>query len=331
MAWRSAGGFCLGAVWCAAALSGCAERQPADPALVQAGTITASGIRGRIAAVADDSTRGRATASPELDRVAAYAVQVFSDAGLRAGTATGFIQPWSSPAGPTPNTIAVLDGSDPALRDEYVLFLAHMDHIGTAAGSLGCVAALADSICNGADDNGSGVAAVMELGRAYGGLRDRPRRSMLFVLVSGEEEGLLGSRYFVAHPAVPLQEIVAAVNFDMIGRNARDSVLVIGMDRSSLGPLTREVGLAHAELGMRPVPAPWMGGSDHLPVDSSGVPTIWFFSGVHPDLHRPSDTVEKIDAEKAARIVRLAFYIGLEIANRTARPVRNVPAPPATR
>ena len=329
MAWRCAAWACLGAVACTVAVSGCAERQPADPALVQAGTITESGIHGRIAAVADDSMRGRATPGPELDRMAAYAVQTFSDLGLRPGPATGFIQLWSSPAGPAPNAVAVLDGGDPALKEEYVLFVAHMDHIGTASGSLGCVAADADSICNGADDNGSGVAAVLELARAYDGLRARPRRSMIFVLVSGEEEGLLGSRYFVAHPAVPLAQVVAAINFDMIGRNARDSIMVIGMDRSSLGALTTEVSQAHAELGMRPVPIPWpLGGSDHLPFDSSGVPTLWFFAGLHPDFHRPSDSVEKIDAEKEARIVRLAFYIGLEIANRAPRPVRSTPAPP---
>jgi len=314
------------------ALSSCAERQPVDPALVQAGTITAAGIRGRIAAIADDSMRGRATPSPALDRLAAYAAQAFSAFGLGPAPATGFIQPWTSPGGTAPNAVAILDGGDPGLRNEYVLFVAHMDHIGTASESLGCIAADADSICNGADDNASGVAAVLELARAYAGLRARPRRSIIFLLVSGEEEGLLGSRYFVAHPVVPLEEIVAAINFDMIGRNARDSILVIGMDRSSLGTIMTEVGLAHAELGMRPASVPWRpGGSDHVSFDSSGVPTLWFFAGVHPDLHRPSDTVDRIDAEKAARVVRLAFYLGLEIANRSPRPVRTAPAPPSGR
>jgi len=318
------------AVSCAAVLTHCAEHQVADPALASAGTITAPGIRARIAAVADDSMRGRATPSPGLDRMGAYAAQTFKAAGLAPGPLTGFIQLWTAFGGTARNAVAVLDGSDADLRGEYVLFVAHMDHIGTASSGLGCSAVGTDSICNGADDNGSGVAAVLELARAYAGLRARPRRSMLFLLVSGEEEGLLGSRYFVAHPAVPLGAIIAAINFDMIGRNARDSILVVGMDRSSLGALATEVSLAHAELGMRPVSVPWpLGGSDHLPFDSCGVPTIFFFAGLHPDYHRPSDSVEKIDADKEARVVRLAFYIGLEIANRVPRPVRIAPGSPA--
>jgi hypothetical protein len=329
MAGRGAARAGLGVVWCAVALAGCAERHPADPILVQARTITAAAIRGRIAAIADDSMRGRPTPGPELDRAAAYAVQTFSSLGLGPGPGTGFIQLWSAPGGPAPNAVAVLDGVDPLLRNEYVLFVAHLDHIGTARESLGCAAADADSICNGADDNGSGVAAVLELARAYGGLRDRPRRSMIFLLVSGEEEGLLGSRQFVAHPAVPVALIVAAINFDMIGRNARDSILVIGADRSSLGALLTEVGLAHPELEMHPAPIAWMGGSDHVPFDSAGVPTLFFFAGLHPDFHRPSDAVELIDADKEARVVRLAFYLGLEIANRSPRPVRTAPAPPS--
>ncbi len=329
---RSAATVCLGAAWCAAALCSCAERQPADPVPVEAATITAASVGARIAALADDSMRGRPTASPELDRAAAYAAQAFLASGLGTGQAAGFIQPWNSPRGPTPNVMGVLEGSDAALRGEYVLFVAHLDHIGAARDSLGCVAAGADSVCNGADDNASGAAAVLELGRAYGALRGHLRRSAIFLLVSGEEEGLLGSRYFVEHPPVPLDAIVAAVNFDMVGRNALDSILVVGMDRSSLGALLTEVSLAHAELGMRPASVPFpLGGSDHIPFDSGGVPTLWFFAGVHPDLHRPSDSVEKIEADKEARVVRLAFYLGLEIANRTARPIRNAPgggAPP---
>jgi hypothetical protein len=312
------------------ALSSCAERQPADPVPLQAATITAASVRGRIAALADDSMRGRPTPSAELAQAAAYAARAFQSAGLVPLGAGDFVQSWTLPVGPAPNVMGTLTGGDAALKGEYVLFVAHLDHIGTARESLGCVAALADSICNGADDNASGVAAVLELARAYGGLRGRLRRSTIFLLVSGEEEGLLGSRYFVEHPPVPLQDIVAAVNFDMLGRNAPDSILVVGTERSSLGALLTEVSLAHAELGLSPVSVPYpYGGSDHIPFDSGGVSTLWFFAGVHPDLHRPSDSVEKIDADKEARVVRLAFYLGLEVSNRTARPVRYAPAPPA--
>jgi hypothetical protein len=329
MAWRGAARTPLRVVACAVTLSGCAEQRPADPFLDQARSITASRIRAIVAAVADDSMRGRMTPSPELDRMAAYAAETFSSLGLNPGMATSFLQVWSAPGGSAPNVVAVLDGTDQALRNEYVTFVAHMDHIGTVRNGLGCVAAGADSICNGADDNGSGVAAVVELARAYAGLRDRPRRSMIFLLVSGEEEGLLGSRYFVAHPAVPLGAIVAAVNFDMISRNARDTILVVGADRSSLGALLVEVSLAHPDLDIHPAPIAWLSGSDHASFDSGGVPSLFLFAGLHQDFHRPSDAVDRIDADKEARVVRLAFYLGLEIANRPSRPVRSVPAAPS--
>ncbi len=328
MTWRGAARAGL-AVACAAALSTCAERHPADPVVVQARTITATSLLTRVAALADDSMRGRPTPSPELDRAVTYAAQAFSAAGLDPGTA-GYTQTWSSSRGAARNVVAILPGAEPGFRDEYVVFLAHLDHIGVVGDSLGCVPVGADSLCNGADDNASGAAAVLELARAYGGLRDRPRRSMIFLLVTGEELGLQGTWYFVAHPVVPLTQIVAAINFDMIGRNAQDSILVVGADRSSLGSLLAETGPAHPELELHATPAAWMGGSDHVPFDNAGVPVLWFFGGVHPDLHHASDAVDRIDAEKAARVTRLAFFLGFEVANRTPRPARNAPAPPSS-
>ena len=196
-----------------------------------------------------------------------------------------------------------------------MLLVAHMDHLGVGQSVGG------DSIYNGADDNASGTAAVLELARALGGYEWRPRRSLIFLLVSGEEEGLLGSAYYVAHPAVPLAQTVAAVNLDMIGRNARDSVLVIGGDASSLGGSARLVAREHPELGMRPVvPAGLSGGSDHVPFAKAGVPAVFFFSGLHGDYHMPSDEVGLVDGEKEARIARLVFYLMLEVANTVQRP-----------
>jgi hypothetical protein len=311
----------LAAAASAALAAGCADHQTTDPALSQAQTITALGIRGRIAVLADDSMRGRLTPSPELDKAAAWAVAEFQGSGLGPGLVTGFLQTWPAPGGPAPNVVGVLEGSDPALRFEYVVFVAHLDHIGTAASGGRCAATGADSICNGADDNASGAAAVLELAHAFGGLRPRPRRSLLFLLVSGEEEGLLGSAYYVANPAVPLAQTVAAINLDMIGRNATDSVLVIGMGLTTLGAQTGQVWSEHPELGMRPVGVGYpYGGSDHISFGGNRVPVLGFFSGLHPDYHRPSDTVDRIDADKTARIVRLVYYLGLQVANRTDRP-----------
>jgi Peptidase family M28 len=312
--------------WLAAS---CGEHRVTDAAVAAAETITAAAIRSHVATLADDSMRGRPTPSAALDLAAVYAVTTFRGAGLGPAFDSGFVQTWNTGTGTAPNVVGVLPGSDPALRSEYVLFVAHLDHIGTVADGLGCHADGADSLCNGADDNASGSAAVLELARVFGELSPAPRRSILFLLVSGEEEGLVGSSYYVAHPAVPLARTVAALNLDMISRNASDSLLVIGTELSSLGPLAAATAQAHPELHLRPAGVPWpYGGSDHIPFGSAGVPTLAFFTGLHADYHRASDETGRIDADKEARVVRLAFYLGLAIANADARPgwIAAVPA-----
>ncbi|HEX4627790.1 MAG TPA: M28 family peptidase, partial [Gemmatimonadales bacterium] len=131
-----------------------------------------------------------------------------------------------------PNVVGILEGSDAALSKEYVLFTAHLDHIGTPGAGEGCVARGGDSICNGADDDGSGSVAVLELAQAFASARERPKRSLVFMTVSGEERGLWGSAYFADHPTVPLASIVADLNSDMVGRNAKDTLAVIGREQS---------------------------------------------------------------------------------------------------
>jgi hypothetical protein len=128
-----------------------------------------------------------------------------------------------------PNVVGVLRGSDPVLRDTYVLLTAHMDHVG-----IGRPDASGDSIYNGADDNASGTAALVALAGAFAAMPQPPARSILFLAVSGEEKGLLGSRWFAEHPTVPIDAIVANINLDMIGRNAPDTIVVIGKEYSSL-------------------------------------------------------------------------------------------------
>ena len=223
-----------------------------------------------------------------------------------------------------PNVVGVLEGSDPTLRDEAVVFVAHMDHVGvTANGRCGAVGA--DSVCNGANDNASGTAGVMELAEAYASMHPRPRRTMVFVTVAAEERGLLGSAYYVEHPVVPLERTVAAINFDMLARNDPESIQLIAKAYSTLGTTADEVAAAHPELHMAPVIDESQHGfafqsSDHYPFAVKGVPVLFFFSGLHPDLHGPTDSPENADFDKAARVARLAFYIGLEVANADGRP-----------
>ena len=223
-----------------------------------------------------------------------------------------------------PNVVGILEGSDPRLRNEYVLITGHMDHVGVAGGGEGCTAQGADSICNGADDDGSGTIGVVELAQAFAQLHPRPHRSLVFLTVSGEERGLWGSGWYAAHPERPLDRTVADLQMDMIGRNWRDSIAVVGKEHSTLGAAVDRVNAAHPELGMRLVDDPWHGQfymqSDHYSFARRGVPAIFFFNGVHPELHTPKDEIDRIDAEKAARIVRMVFYLALDVANATAPP-----------
>jgi Zn-dependent M28 family amino/carboxypeptidase len=217
-----------------------------------------------------------------------------------------------------PNTIGIVEGSDPALRDEYLVFSAHMDHIGVAPGSR-------DSVNNGADDNASGTAGVIELAEAFSRPGGRPRRSIIFLTVSGEEKGLWGSRYFSEHPTVPLEQIVADINLDMLGRNWADTIVAIGKEHSDLGATLERVNAAHPELRMVAIDDRWPEErfyfrSDHYNFARKGVPALFFFNGVHEDYHRVTDSPDKIDAEKESRILKLLYYLGQEIGNAPRRP-----------
>lgn len=220
-----------------------------------------------------------------------------------------------------PNTVGIFEGSDPERKNEYIVFSAHMDHVGRAGQpAASCRAAGADSVCNGADDDASGTAAILELAEAYAMLDPRPKRSLIFLTVSGEEKGLWGSDYFAGQPPVPLEQLVANINIDMIGRNWTDTVVVIGKEHSDLGETLNRVNAEHPELNMTAIDDIWPEErfyfrSDHYNFARRGVPALFFFTGVHEDYHRPTDHVEKIDAEKQSRIVKLVFYLGLDLAN----------------
>ena len=217
-----------------------------------------------------------------------------------------------------PNLVAVLEGRDRRLRHEYVVISAHLDHVGVRPGR-------ADSIFNGADDNASGVAGLLEIAEAFGAREARPRRSLLFLVPSGEEKGLWGSGYYVRHPTVPLSHVVADLNMDLIGRNWGDSVIVTGPEMSSLGRTLRRVTEAHPELRMTPLADRWpeeriFYRSDHYNFALKGVPVLFFTSGTHADYHQPSDAAALIDTEKAARLTRLVFHVSAAVANAPERP-----------
>ncbi|MFI5209237.1 MAG: M28 family peptidase [Gemmatimonadales bacterium] len=227
-----------------------------------------------------------------------------------------------------PITVGILEGTDPQLKSEYMVYSAHMDHVGVAGVSNQCRAVGADSICNGADDDGSGTVGVVELAEAFSQKAARTRRSIIFLTVSGEEKGLWGSDYFVSHPTVPLSSIVADINIDMIGRNWPDTIVAIGREHSDLGTTLARVDSMHPELGMVAIDDRWPEEnfyfrSDHYNFAKNGVPILFFFNGVHDDYHQVSDSPDKINAEKESRILQLLFYLGQAVANAPQRPQWN--------
>ena len=220
-----------------------------------------------------------------------------------------------------PNTVGILEGSDPVLKNEYIVYSAHMDHIGVTPGK-------ADSINNGADDDASGTTGVIELAEAFSRPGARPRRSIIFLAVSGEEKGLWGSDHFASHPPVPIGQIAANINIDMIGRNWPDTIVAIGKEQSDLGATLNRVNAAHPELRMTAIDDRWPEErfyfrSDHYNFARKGVPVLFFFNGVHEDYHEVTDSPEKINSEKEVRILKLLYYLGQEIGNSPNRPQWN--------
>jgi len=197
------------------------------------------------------------------------------------------------------NVAGFLPGSDPLRAGEWVLIGAHHDHLGAFAGS-------GDTIYNGADDNASGVAGVLELARRFASLEDRPARSLVFVTFSAEEKGLLGSRALVSQRLLPTGKLVFMLNLDMIGRNPGQAVQVYGdATARALGPIVREaagkLGLEVALHGTR-----IMSASDHTPFYEAGIPVLALFTGLHQDYHRPSDEAGTLAYERMESILGLA-------------------------
>ena len=228
-----------------------------------------------------------------------------------------------------PNVVAMMPGNDSVLKNEYVIFSAHMDHIGSAGDGVGgCTAKGADSICNGADDDGSGTTGILSIAEAVAKLKGRTGRSIIILNVSGEEKGLLGSAYFAAHPSVPLANVVADINMDMIGRNDSDSIVVIGKEHSDLGATLAQVEALHPELHLRAADDIWpqesfYSRSDHFNFARKGVPILFFFNGTHPQYHQADDEVRLIDTSKLARVAQLGFFLGIQIAETEQRPKWN--------
>jgi Zn-dependent M28 family amino/carboxypeptidase len=223
------------------------------------------------------------------------------------------------------NVLAFLEGTDPELKSEIVVVSAHYDHVGIINGE----------IHNGADDDGSGTVTVMEIARAFKTAKDKgqgSKRSILFLHVSGEEKGLLGSEWYSDHPVYPLANTVCDLNVDMVGRKDADHedgryVYLIGSDKLSteLHQISEEANKKYTQLNLDYTyndpndPNQFYYRSDHYNFAKHNIPVIFYFSGVHEDYHKPGDDPEKIMYDKMAEIGKLVFHTAWDVANRPER------------
>jgi len=279
-------------------------------------SITAAELLAHVRAVSDDSMRGRATPSLGLEATGRYVRDRFAAAGLLPAVDGGWEQPFDIFI-PTPgtglNVVGWIEGSDPIRRSELVVVSAHMDHLGVGAPVAG------DSIYNGADDNGSGTAALLELAEALSELDEPPARSVVFAAFSGEELGLVGSAAYATDPPFPLASTVASLNLDMLSRNSPDSVAVL-RSSAAIGALVDAVAARSRSLGLTVAPDPWPGEnllhrSDQWSFIRLGVPGLLMTSGLHADYHTRWDEADRIDPDKLERVTRLALLILLDLAD----------------
>ncbi len=228
----------------------------------------------------------------------------------------------------TANVAGWLEGSDPALKDEVVVVGAHMDHLGMG-GSHSLSDEKTPQIHPGADDNASGTSAVMALASELSRPAYRPRRSVLFLCFSGEELGLLGSAHYVRNPLVPIEKTIAMLNMDMVGRMKDNQLSVIGSGTgSSWDSILDGLGAAK-EFTLRKDEGGF-GGSDHQSFANAKVPILFFFTGLHADYHKPSDTPEKINAADTARIASFVGRVTRAVADNPVRPEFRVVQAPAS-
>ncbi|MDQ2665291.1 MAG: M28 family peptidase [Gemmatimonadota bacterium] len=327
----------------------------AESTSAQEPVVNADRIYRDIAYLSDDRLEGRGTGTVGNDSAAAYIARNHALVGLRPlmpdtsrsecraertpSACMGFLQQFNA-RGPevahtghpeglrTENVIAMVPGSDAVLRNEYVVIGAHFDHLGRSSfGALDPQAG--DAIRNGADDNASGTAAVMELARLFSA--HPTRRSIIVASFTGEELGLLGSQWFVDHPPVPLDSIVAMVNFDMVGRLRNDKLIVYGVATAKEMPEVLDAANVAPKLRLSAV-GDGFGPSDHSSFYAKGIPVLHFFTDLHDDYHRATDDIERINAPGEARVVALAERTVRAIANRPSRltAVRVAAPPPSS-
>ena len=273
-------------------------------------SITRGELYDHIKFLSTDEMKGRNTPSKELDKTAQYVSDAFRKAGLKPlGKDGTYILPWNYRGEEAPNCIGLLEGSDEKLKDEYIVIGGHMDHVGVIGGE----------IHNGADDNASGTSGVLELAEAFGALKVRPKRSIIFMTFGGEEKGLLGSRAYVNDPAIPNEKTVAMINLDMIGRSTDNYLFIGGTGTSPIWDGLVKKYNDHYKFNLETAPG-GLAPSDNSNFYREDIPVLFFFTHVHEDYHLPGDDIEKVNVEASEKILYMVYDVVTEVAEAKERP-----------
>lgn len=314
-----------------------AQKDPANADVVKyMNTITPAELKTHLYIVASDEMEGRNTGEPGQKKAGKYLIEQYTKNGISyPGAATDWYQKvpsafmarsFSPKLNDSENIWAYIEGTEKP--EEVLVISAHYDHVGMKNGE----------VYNGADDDGSGTVALLEIAQAFMEAKKEgygPKRSILFLHVTGEEHGLHGSRYYSENPLYPIANTIADINIDMVGRRDDDHkdngnyIYVIGSDRlsSELHAINEEANKKYTKLDMdykyndRKDPNQFYFRSDHYNFAKKGIPIIFYFNGVHADYHKPTDTPDKIEYDLLAKRAQLAFVTAWELANRDKRPV----------
>lgn len=270
-------------------------------------------VTSTVSFLASDELGGRAIGSPEYDIAAAFVASRFRGAGLDGVTEGVFYQELTvDPKRPLKNVVGILPGKDPELAKEAIIYSAHLDHLGRKENK-------GDGIFNGADDNASGVTAVLTLADAFGATGTN-KRTLIFIAFSGEESGLLGSKRFVEEPIWPLDKVVAMINIEMIGRpepGANGKIWMTGWRESNLGELMNQASFPKGvEIFEHPKFSEMLyRASDNWPLAEKGVVAHSFSAGsLHGDYHQPDDEWDRLDTKHMTRVIRGLYEASLPLS-----------------
>jgi hypothetical protein len=291
--------------------------------------------------LADDARQGRGVGTEGINQAADYIARAFARAGLKPGGTDGWFQPFElSPTAPAlahmslgpqtvKNVIGILPGRGPH-AGEVVVLGAHYDHLGL--GTNGYIQFALDTaigvVHNGADDNASGVVALIEIAHRLASHEPRSHRTYVFIAFTAEELGAIGSQYYVAHPVRPTDSTYAMLNFDMVGRLRGDSLITIGVGSATELPALLDSLNAPYRFALQKQPGPW-GSSDQSSFYAAHIPVVFFFTNIHSDYHRYTDDWEKINVDGIAEIAAYATDVATALAIRPSRlTFVDVPQPP---